>query len=335
MENTKWSVGALERWSAKVGGICFGGLIKMCYLCRRKNQSMNTGQQFKHSVWIVNVLRKYGKLTLSDMNELWVAEEVAEGNPLPRSSFNKYRDDILDMFGLVIECDKKYRYFISNPNEIEGDQTKQWQLSALTTGLTLRESSAIKESIILEEVPAGYEFLPVILQAIRQTRTITMGYQKFGCEPYTKLVDPYAVKLFRQRWYMLADNHERMSVYSLDRMFSAKITDTRFRRSASFSPAGYFAEYFGTMTDGTPMEHVVLKAYGKMANLIRTLPLHASQQEHESGDGYTIFSLDIRPTIDFISELMSKSDGLDVLAPATLKARIRQIMKSALERNPE
>ena len=267
---------------------------------------MNTGQQFKHSVWIVNVLRKYGKLTLSDMNELWVAEEVAEGNPLPRSSFNKYRDDILDMFGLVIECDKKYRYFISNPTEIEGDQTKQWQLSALTTGLTLRESSAIKDSIILEEVPAGYEFLPVILQAIRQTRTITMGYQKFGCEPYTKPVDPYAVKLFRQRWYMLADNHERI-----------------------------FAEYFGTMTDGTPMEHVVLKAYGKMANLIRTLPLHASQQEHESGDGFTIFSLDIRPTIDFVSELMSKADGLDVLAPATLKARIRQIMKSALERNPE
>ena len=88
------------------------------------------------------------------------------------------------------------------------------------------------------------------------------------------------------------------------------------------------------MTDGTPMEHVVLKAYGKMANLIRTLPLHASQREHESGDGYTIFSLDIRPTIDFISELMSKMDGLDVLEPASLKQKIRKIMEDALERNP-
>ena len=88
------------------------------------------------------------------------------------------------------------------------------------------------------------------------------------------------------------------------------------------------------MTDGTPMEHVVLKAHGKMANLIRTLPLHASQREHESVDGYTIFSLDIRPTIDFISELMSKMDGLDVLEPASLKAKIHQIMKAALERNP-
>ena len=295
---------------------------------------MNTGQQFKHSVWIVNALRKYGRLKLSEMNELWIAEEVAEGNPLPRSSFNKYRGDILDMFGLNIECDKTHHYYISNPKAIDSDQTKQWLLSNLTTGLTLKESSTIKDSILLEDVPAGYEFIPVILQAIRQTRMISMGYQKFGFEAYTKPVDPYAVKLFHQRWYMLADNHERMSIYSLDRMVSAKITDTRFQRPADFSPAGYFAEYFGVMTDGTPMEHVVLKAYGKMANLIRTLPLHASQRELESGDGYTIFSLDIRPTIDFISELMSKADGLDVLEPAKLKAKIRKIMEDALKRNP-
>ena len=295
---------------------------------------MNIGQQFKHSVWIVNALRKYQRLTLNEMSELWVAEEVAAGKPLPRSSFNKYRDDILDMFGLIIECDKSYHYYISNLSVIESDQSKQWQLSTLTTSLTLRESSTIKDSIILENVPAGYEFLPVILQAIRQTRTISMGYQKFGCEPYTKPVDPYAVKLFRQRWYMLADNHERISIYSLDRMFSAKITDTHFHRPTDFSPAEYFVEYFGTMTDGTPMEHVVLKAYGKMANLLRTLPLHISQREVESGEGYAIFSLDIRPTIDFISELMSKTDGLDVLAPANLKAKIRKIMKDALERNP-
>ena len=272
-------------------------------------------------------------MTLSDMNELWVAEEVAEGNPLPRSSFNKYRDDILDMFGLVIECDKKYRYFISNPNEIEGDQTKQWQLSALTTGLTLRESSAIKESIILEEVPAGYEFLPVILQAIRQTRTITMGYQKFGCEPYTKPIDPYAVKLFRQRWYMLADNGERMSVYSLDRMQSVALSEQRFVRPDDFSPEAYFAEYYGVMTDGTPLEHVQLRAYGKMANLLRTLPLHASQRELRSGEGYTDFALDIRPSIDFISELLSKIDGLEVLKPENLRAKIRAILEESLRRN--
>ena len=47
-------------------------------------------------------------------------------------------------------------------------------------------------------MPAGYEFLPVLMQAIRQSRTISMGYQKFDSEAYTKPVNPYAVRLFRQ-----------------------------------------------------------------------------------------------------------------------------------------
>ena len=178
-----------------------------------------------HYVWIVNTLRQRRKLTLSELNDLWVTDEVAEGNPLPRSSFNKYRDAILDMFGLIIECDTTYHYYISNPREIDEDHTKQWMLSTLTTGLTLSGSSAIKDSIILENVPAGYEFLPTILQAIRQTRVIMMSYQKFGFAPYTKPVNPYAVRLFRQRWYLLADNGERMAIYALDRMQSVVLTD--------------------------------------------------------------------------------------------------------------
>lgn len=295
---------------------------------------MKTGLQFRHYVWIVNTLRKRNRLTLSELNELWVSDEVAEGNPLPRSSFNKYRDAILDMFGLIIDCDSTYHYYISNPGEVDEDQTKQWMLSMLTTGLTLSGSSAIKDSVILENVPAGFEFLPVILQAIRQTRTIMMGYQKFGFDPYTKPVDPYAVKLFRQRWYLLADNGERMSVYSFDRMQSATLTDQRFARPKDFSPEDYFAEYFGVMTDGTPLEHVVLRAYGKMANLLRTLPLHASQRELESGEGYTDYALDIRPSIDFVSELLSKIDGLDVLEPQSLKEKISRILNDALRRNP-
>jgi hypothetical protein len=295
---------------------------------------MNTGLQFKHYVWLVNILRKRKRMTLKELQEQWVSDEVAEGNPLPRSSFHKYRDAIRDMFGLDIECDMTYHYYISNPGEVDDNLTKQWMLSTLTTGLTLTNSSAIKDDIILENVPAGYEFLPVIMQAIHQRRTITIGYQKFGYEAYSKPVDPYAVRLFRQRWYLLADNRERMAIYSLDRMLSATLTDQHFRRPADFSSEQYFSEYFGVMVDGTPMEHVVVRAYGKMANLLRTLPLHHSQRELASADGHTDFAIDIRPSIDFISELMSKADGLDVLEPASLKAKIRQIMEDALKRNP-
>ena len=295
---------------------------------------MKPARIFKQYIWLVNTLRKYRRLTLSELNALWQEDEVGDGNPLPRSTFNKYRDGIGDMFGLYIDCDTTYHYFISNPNELEGNQTMQWMLSTLTTGLTLSDSTAIKDSIILENVPAGYEFLPVLMQAIRQSRTISMGYQKFDSEPYTKPVNPYAVRLFRQRWYLVADNGDHIAVYSLDRMLSATLTKRHFVRPADFSAEAYFAEYFGVTVDGTPLEHVVVRAYGKMANLLRTLPLHQPQLELESHDDYTDFALDIRPSIDFISELLSKIDGLDVLEPASLKQRLRTILEAALSRNP-
>ena len=56
--------------------------------------------------------------------------------------------------------------------------------------------------------------------------------------------------------------------------------------------------------------------------------------ELESHDDYTDFALDIRPSIDFISELLSKTDGLDVLEPASLKNSLRTILETALSRNP-
>ena len=111
------------------------------------------------------------------------------------------------------------------------------------------------------------------------------------------------------------------------------MTEQHFERPADFAPEEHFAEYFGVMTDGTPMEHVVVRAYGKMANYLRTLPLHNSQRELESGEGYTDFSLDIRPSVDFISELQSKIDSLDVLEPQSLRDKVRNILAAALSRH--
>ena len=106
---------------------------------------MTNGQVFKHYVWIVNTLRHGGRLTLNDLNERWVNDEVADGNPLPRSSFNKYRTAIIDMFGLRIECDKCHRYYISNPGNLNGDRLKQWMLSTLTNIVTGTDSVLISK----------------------------------------------------------------------------------------------------------------------------------------------------------------------------------------------
>lgn len=295
---------------------------------------MKPAKIFQQYIWIVNALRQYKRLSLEQLNELWVKDQVIGGEPLNRKSFLRHKDAILNMFGIVIECDLEhgYKYFISNPEVINDDTIEGWMLSTLTVNTVLSDSISLRNRILLENVPAGEEYLQTIILALKTNRRLTITYQRFGHESYETTLSPYALKLFRQRWYILAYTGRHIATYALDRMLSVKISDETFEMPADFSPEGYYAEYYGISTDNTPMAHVVIRAYGNVPNYLRTLPLHVSQKELEQTDEYAVFSYDIRPSIDFVLTLMSYSDGLEVLEPIELRQKICANLQASLKR---
>lgn len=295
---------------------------------------MKPAKIYQQYIWIVNTLRQYKKLSLEELNKLWMKDQVIGGRPLVRQTFAKHKDAILNMFGVIIECDleDKYRYFIANPEVLDTDSIERWMLSTLTVNTVLSDSSSLRDRILLEDVPAGEEFLQTIIQGLKTKRRLHIVYQKFGYESGEKLVAPLALKLFHQRWYMLSHTGNHFATYSLDRMQEMKLTDETFEVPEDFSPEDYFAEYFGVTTDGTPLAHVVIRAYGITPNYIRTLPLHASQKEIQRTEEYTDFSYDIRPTYDFINELCSYHKGLEVLEPQDFREKIRDYLVETLSR---
>ena len=270
---------------------------------------MKPARIYQHYVWIVNTLRQYKKLTLAQINELWMKDMVSDGNKLDRNSFRRHTDAILNMFGIIIEHEENtYKYYIANP-EVLGDGTMEgWMLSTLTVSAVLTDSLSLRDYILLENVPAGQEFLQTIILAIKTRRRIMIQYQKFGFEAGEKLISPYALKLFHQRWYLLSHTGNHFATYSLDRMLMVQITDE------------------------TPMAHVVVRAYGKTANYLRTLPLHHSQRELQQTDEYTEFSFDIRPTYDFLGQLLSHGDGIEVVSPDDVREKMRQKIAENLKR---
>ena len=294
---------------------------------------MKPAQIFHQYIWIINTLRAYGKLTLEELNQQWIAYRVADGNPLQRSSFNRHRDAIQDMFGIVIDCEPRtYKYFISNKKVIDDDSIESWLFSTLTVHGMLADSAAVKERLVLENAPVGEQFLDIIIRAIKTNHRLHIGYKKFEAEGYERVVCPYALKLFRQRWYLLALNDEgQMRIYALDRVTMLELTDNVFEMPVDFSAQAYFSEYFGVLTDNTPMAHVVVRAHKWMANYLHTLPLHPSQRELESTPDYTDFSFDIRPTSDFLGELLHHSDGIEVLQPQDLREKMRQMIVEMLK----
>ena len=305
---------------------------------------MKPAQIFHQYIWIINTLSAYRQLTLEELNKKWQDDKVTDGNPLQRSSFNRHRDAILDMFGIIIDCDKKtYKYYISNKEVLSDDSIERWLFSTLTVHGMLADSAAVKERLVLENAPAGEQYLDIIIRAIRTDRRLRIGYKKFQAEGYEKVVCPYALKLFRQRWYLLAlrsaegrsqgeSDEDQMRIYALDRVTMVELTDDAFEMPVSFSPQTYFSEYFGVLTNDTPKAHVVIRAHKWMPNYLRTLPLHHSQRELVSTPDYTDFSFDIRPTSDFLGELLRHSDGIEVLEPLDLREKMRQMIADTLKR---
>ena len=112
-----------------------------------------------------------------------------------------------------------------------------------------------------------------------------------------------------------------------------RLSDETFTMAEGFSPHDFFSEYFGVYCPAdTPMAHVVVRAYDFTPNYLRTLPLHDSQRELSSGEDYTDFSFDIRPTDDFLGQLMSHGAGIEVLEPADVREKIQEMIKNSLKR---
>lgn len=294
---------------------------------------MKPARIFYQYIWIINTLKTYHKLTLEELSQKWQTDIVTDGNALQRSSFNRHREAILDMFGIIIDCEPKtYKYYISNPEIFSDGSIERWLYSTLTVHSVLADSAAVKDRVVLENIPAGEEFLETILRAIKTGKKIVMRYHRFDSDSYEKLVAPYAVKLFHQRWYLLSHTGNHYATYALDRMQAVRLSDISFQIPADFSPQAYFSEYFGVLTDETPMAHVVVRAHNWTPNYLRTLPLHHSQRELATTEHYTDFSFDLRPTADFLGQLLSHGDGLEVLEPLELRQKMRQLIADNLKR---
>ena len=303
---------------------------------------------FKQYIWLIETINRAGKITLAELSEKWQDREESEGMPLSRTTFNRHREAILDMFGVIIECDRKdgYRYFIENKEVLEEDTVQNWMLSTLSVSNMLDENVSLQHRILLESIPSGNEVLQDILKAMRDSKKVMITYRRYGAAASNSFsVAPYCVKLFKRRWYLLAkidrpsyrDNgkgdDEALFVFSIYRIENLSIQETRFTINPIFDATSFFDECFGIIVgDGTKMEHIVLRAYGLEPFYLRDLPLHHSQKIISQTEEYTDFDYYLRPTTDFKAHLMSRGEWLQIIEPEWLGEEMQRWLQAALNR---
>ena len=297
---------------------------------------MATTTQYREFIWLIETIKRARRITFAELSQKWAESDFGGGIPLSRTTFNRHRDAVLDMFGIIIDCDRRdgYTYYIANPEALEENTVQNWMFSTISVGNILSEGLSVQNRILLENVPSGGAHLQTVIKAMKESVMISAEYRRYGAaEPKKFLMMPYCVKLFRQRWYALCRHRNGFfGVFSLDRFVRMEVSDQHFDIDPDFDAAEYFSECFGIVSEvNAPAERIVLRAYDSERYFLRDLPLHHTQREIASEDDYSDFEIFMRPTFDFSSHLLSRGIMLKVIEPQWLADEVRDMHREAAE----
>ena len=304
----------------------------------KPTNTMKIADIFKQYIWITDTLYRTGGLTFQELNERWMKTEMSGGLPIPRTTFIRHKEDIENMFGICIECQRKggYFYYIENNDFMRNNHLQEWMLDSLSISSMLMESSSLQDRIVLENIPMGKQYLQPIINAMKQDHKLLMTYHKFGQqESYTITIEPYAIKVFKQRWYLVAMNPKREtpSIYALDRIEHLEETEETFQFPTDFDTEAFFRDCYGVLSGtGDKAQHIVIRAFAPYMNYLRTLPLHHSQKEVQSTPEYADFEFYLRPTFDFRQELLAQGHDVEVLHPAPFREEMKAMLEKMLSR---
>ena len=286
----------------------------------------------KRYLWLLDTLKRGGEMTYDEIAKQWDKSSINDsGSALSKRTFYNHCQAVARHFGIDIECRRGRGlnlYSISNPEAIEDNTLTKWALDSFSLGELLLGNASIADKILLEEIPSGREWLEPILKALQENRQIELEYENFFGIKFTGIVNPLCVKLFKRRWYVLCEvGKDRKRIFSLDRVKKLDVTNNSFTYPRDFVPADYFRDVFGIVAGtGGKVENIVIRTYDELPGYLRSLPMHHSQRELDSNEEYTDFSLRLRPSFDFIQELLLHRDQLEVLSPRTLRDEVAGII---------
>jgi hypothetical protein len=209
---------------------------------------------FQRYIWLADTIYRAGKITFEEINKKWLRNEMSEDKEIPLRTFHNHRQAIEDLFDINIECDKRngYVYYIENIDDMERGSIRTWLLNTFAVNNLINESHKLKRRILFEQIPSGQRFLTSVIEAMGGGLCLEITYQSFWRdEPNTVELEPYCVKVFKQRWCLLAFNpfYKALRTYAFDRILELRTTEKTFKLPPDFDAQTFFENSFGIIVD--------------------------------------------------------------------------------------
>lgn len=301
--------------------------------------------------WLISLLEQK-HLTLAEIIDEWRdATANSENEELDQRTFHRYRENILSLFGVSVLCNRHngYRYYVER-DPVENNKVTEWMLSSVRLA-SLGDKLKNHNKVMLDTPPYNSEYLDDVLEAIDKQYLLKFKYvTAFGKES-DFVLQPAFVRYFKQRWYVIgvkmkgegedgakADEENEVRCLPFDRISFLDIIRKKHPLSKKMkdflTPENYYEDCFGIYhMEDVPVEDIRIRVFYPEYNYIEEVPLHESQWKvNEYKDGlYREYTLRLRPTRDFLQELLWHGRGITVLKPESLRLQMIDILKKMTE----
>lgn len=288
---------------------------------------------FSRYVWILETIKRYGRISREELDNCWRRSQFSEGDPLPRRTFYNYRLAIEELFKITIAYSVSDNVYYIEEEDQQDSELTEWLLNSASMTNLLSDSRDVSSKIVLEEVPSARQYLNELVNALKDSHPVTFDYQ-----PYTRTqpncginVEPYFLKIFRQRWYLTGRNvrDNVIKTYALDRMSNLTLCTSTYAIPDDFDPKAYFRDSFGIVFNQGEVKNIVIRVEPRQAKYFRALPLHHSQTETVS-DSCSFFHYRLKISDDFVQELLSYGPKITVVNPPELRAMMLANLRDSL-----
>lgn len=250
----------------------------------------------------------------------------------PRSislrTFQRDLNEIGTIFNIDIQCNNQNQYFIAE-DEQSGFNNRMMEAFDVFNSFTMGQK--LQPYLLFERrCSIGTEHLYGLLHAIKNRYLVRFIYQKYFDEIQTvREVEPYALKEFKGRWYLLSKDYKdnNIKTFALDRIRELEITKSKFLFPENIVPQEYFKNCFGvTNSNKSELEEIILSFDPLQGKYIKSYPLHESQKVIKDNDEELRISLKVFQTHDFLMELLSFGEDLHVIKPKRLIKRMKEMI---------
>ena len=259
---------------------------------------------------------------------------------LSKRSIQRDIKDIKDNLYISIKYSKADNgYCIPKDDDAQSDFEMMVEQLNLLGALYMDKN--IKDFVFPEKrKPKGIEHLPLLIDAIKNSWVTEFFYRKYdNSSSHTRRVEPYALKEFNGRWYLLAmeidgrlEEHGCIKTWGVDRIQDLAVTREKFLKKPEYDIEKEFADSFGIFSDKDKEVEEVILSFSPMSGKYNdSFPLHKSQKTLIDNDREFRISLKVKITYDFVMELLSQSADMKVIAPAHLKDRLIKIHREAIK----